>query len=329
MQIQENKIQEKIENKIIDSAIVGLGGRLIISKPTKDDFGSDLVMEKRGGYDDEKLHFKIFSLIGPVSTKKIVKEFLDDGLKSDKNFYLMFVYFNNVMQKVSDYVWLVPSTHFKDAAEATKSPEGNKILKFEADLDINKKNQFSKFLIYLKDLGSLSLVALESGRPIDYKEVIFAEQKIVNLESLKDFLVEARANTFASGNSPDDSPRLLGSVQMEFQKAEFFYRDIYFSGSKTFMGQEIVYLSSAPVWGMNYIGSRLGKLEESFLRDALLRLSDKCRLSQVCEYERREYKYEDRGQGDISDFSGQEKISVSKNEIYKLDYKGGLISDKI
>ena len=90
-----------------------------------------------------------------------------------------------------------------------------------------------------------------------------------------------------------------------------------------------MYQDSNPVWGMNYIGSAIGKLETAFLKESLFRLVGKCRLGGICEYEKREFKYQDRGQGGPEEFSGQEEIFVQGKSIYKLNYQGGLISDKV
>jgi hypothetical protein len=329
MEIKTSNIEEKIEDKVIDWIALGAGGRLIVSKPNKSIFGEDLLIEKRGDYKGEDIFIKVCSLIGPVDSEKITKDFLQDNFKTDKNFYLLFAYFDSVKQKISDYIWLIPSMQFKDMAELTESADGQKILRFESFLDIKQKDKYSKFLVYTKELGKLAFETFEAGGKFKFKETVFQETKAVNLESLKEFITEARANTYAANNSPADNPRLLGSVQLDFQKGNLFYRDVYFSGNKRFIGQEIIYQDSKPVWGMNYIGDEIGKLETSFLKDSLFRLAGKCRLGQNCEFEKREFKYEDLGQGSLDDFFGQEKIFVSGKSIYKLDYKGGLISDKL
>jgi hypothetical protein len=153
----------------------------------------------------------------------------------------------------------------------------------------------------------------------------FEEKKSVNLENLREFLTAARQNTYAASATPVDNPRLFGSTQLEFQKGDYFYRDIYFSGDKKFIGQEIVYEDSKLIWGMNYIGGQIGKLETSFLKESLMKLARTCRLGGTCEYEKREYKYQDQGQGNLEEFSGQEQIFVDDKNIYKLNYQGGLI----
>jgi len=60
----------------------------------------------------------------------------------------------------------------------------------------------------------------------------------------------------------------------------------------------------------------------------LFSLAQICRLWHNSDFERREYRYENFGQGDMDEFFGQEKISVSSKQVYKLEYRGGFISDK-
>ena len=77
---------------------------------------------------------------------------------------------------------------------------------------------------------------------------------------------------------------------------------------------------------MNYIGNQIGRLETVFLKESLFKLAEKCRLGGVCEYEKRELKYQDHGQGTLEDFFGKEEISLENKNIYKLEYRGGTIS---
>ena len=170
--------------------------------------------------------------------------------------------------------------------------------------------------------------ALEKGGKFNFKETDFEEKHKINPDSLKDFLCQARANTFAIGATPIDNPRLLASKQLEFQKGDYFYRDIYFTGDKKFVGQEIIYQGSKPIWAMNYMGDDVGKVETNFLKESLLRLADECRLGGNCEYEKREFKYKNQGHGSVEDFSGKEEIFSGKKNIYTLNYQGGLISNK-
>ncbi|MCX6721996.1 MAG: hypothetical protein NTY04_02305 [Candidatus Staskawiczbacteria bacterium] len=149
-----DNIQDEIEDKIIDCINSGVKGRLVIFKPEKNSFGEDLIVKKRGDYKEKEIHLQINSLVGPGEDVNFVKDFPKDNFKTDKNFYLIFVYFNEALQKINDYIWLVPSLKFKETAETIND---QKILRFESSLDVKQNNKYSEFLVDTKDLGKLML----------------------------------------------------------------------------------------------------------------------------------------------------------------------------
>ncbi len=321
-------IKEAIEDKVIDCINTNVEGRLIVFKPQKKGQEDYLAIERRGQYKEGKIYFQVNSLVIPAKSTVFVKDFFQESFKADKNFYLLFAYFDEVRQKIDDYVWLVPSSQFIDIADVVKPSDGKNLLRFESSSDFKNKNKYSKFLINIKDLGDIILSSLKEKKPLSFKAVDFEGKSTINLENLLDFLCTARQSIYASDSMGIDNPRLLESTQLEFQKANYFYRDIFFEGNKKIIGQEVIYLDSKPVWGMNYIGDKIKKTEVSFLKESLFHLVKDCRLGKNCEYEKREYKYQDQGAGDVDEFSGQEKIFLDGKSIYKLEYQGGLISDK-
>lgn len=324
-------IQEEIEDKIIDHINSGSASRLVIFKPEFNSFGADLAVERRAQYEGgKKMYFKINSLVIPAKNKSFAKDFPQDAFKADSDFYLLFVYFDEIKQKIDDNIWLIPSLDFEEITPVIKSDgyPPKKLLRFESSLNLKSNNQYSKFLININELGKLILSAFETGGKFSFKDPTLGERKI-NLEKLKEFLNEARKNTYASNEGRVDNPRLMSSEQLEFQKGDYFYRDVYFNGRNRFIGQEIVYLESDPIWGMNYIGDAMGRSETAFLKESLFNLSDKCRFGQICEYEKRELKYQDKGCGSLDNFYGEEKIFSNEKNIYKLNYRGGIISDKL
>ena len=180
-------IQEKIENKIIDQITTGASGRLITFKPEKDAKGADLIVERRGEYKEKALSFKVNSFIGSKENNSFVKDFLQDDFKADKDFYLLFVSFDEVLQKINEHIWLIPSLRFKDIADSVISPDGKKVLRFQAPLDVKNKNRYSKYLVNIKELGKLLIKAFESGGKFDFKDTGFEEKEVINLEGLKEF----------------------------------------------------------------------------------------------------------------------------------------------
>ncbi|MCX6723887.1 MAG: hypothetical protein NT155_01780 [Candidatus Staskawiczbacteria bacterium] len=155
-----DNIQEEIEDKVIDCINSGVNGRLVIFKPEKSLFGADLVVEKRGEYKEKgrEAHLKINILAGPAKEEILIKDFQQEGFKADKNFYMLFAYFDEVGQKLGNYIWLVPSLQFKDIAEVAQG-----FLRFEAPLDFKQKSKYSKFLIETKELGHVILSLIEKS----------------------------------------------------------------------------------------------------------------------------------------------------------------------
>lgn len=318
--------KEEIRDKVIDYINSGVSGRLIIYKPEKNIYEADLSVERRANYKEKGMYIQINSLIIPSKDAIIfIKDFPQESFNAEKNFYLLFVYFDKERQKIDDYIWLIPSLDFQDIAEVIKLEGDKKIFRFESSADLKKKNKYSRFIIKTEELGKTILKALEKGGKFDFKEIDFEGKNIINLANLKEFIIDARKNTYAANSTPVANPRLLASKQLEFQKGNYFYRDIYFLGEKKLIGQEIVYQDGKPIWGMNYIGDVIGKLETNFLKESLFRLTEQCRFGGVCEYEKREYKYEDQGEGSVDKFSGRELISLEGKNVYNLDYQGGII----
>jgi hypothetical protein len=239
------------------------------------------------------------------------------------------VCFDRIKQKVDDYIWLIPSLTFEDISDVAPLEDGKKATRFQGSLDSKNKDRYSKFLVNTKNAGKMIFDSFENNGKIDFKETIFQEKEEINKNRLIEFIAEARRNTFAADATATSNPRLFGSTQLDFQKGDYSYRDIYFNGNKRFVGMEMVYQSSKPVWSMSYTGSQIGKLETNFLREALYRSAEDCRFGKICDYEKREFRYQDNGEGNQDNFFGEEQMFSQGKSIYKLNYRGGLISDKL
>lgn len=310
-----------IENKIIDWITAKSGGQLTIFKPSNGK-GVDLVAKKRGKYPGEGLNIQVITISerNNLYEKDIEEEFLH----FDKNCYLIFVYFDLVEQDIKDYLWIVPSLEFRDTAETT-TLDGRPALRFQVPIELEGESIYNRFLIHRKNLAQI-LVRILTSEDFKFPKTKAGVIRSVNLKELKKFITEARDNTYAGEGNPVDNPRLLGSTQLEYQKRDYFYRDIYFNGEKNFIGQEVIYQDNVPAWSMVYCGSNEPKEAFKFLKKALLNLSEECRFGGKCRFEDDEFLYEDNGEGILERFSGQEKILARGKEIYKLNYLGGLIS---
>jgi|SRR3989344_297895 len=174
-------IEENVENLIIDLITKSSEDRLIAFKPQEATKSVDLVVKKRGEYNlpatikktkgsskigrtfqnlpknkSRELSFQINIFIGPSKTNIISKDFLKESFITSKDFYLMFIYFDEVKQDVSN-IWLIPSFAFLEIAEKKELKDNKIILRFETTVYLKNEDKYAKFLINKEELGNFLL----------------------------------------------------------------------------------------------------------------------------------------------------------------------------
>lgn len=179
-------IEENIKNRIIDLITEGSEDRLIVFKPKENTGAVDLIVKKRGEYKpsiapkrqktsfktgrvfsalpkdkSKELSFQINIFIGPGKTNNIIKDILQESFIPSKDFYLMFIYFDEVKQDVSN-IWFISSFVFSEIAERQKLKDNKTMLKFETAVDPKEKDKYTKFLISQKELGNSLLETIET-----------------------------------------------------------------------------------------------------------------------------------------------------------------------
>ena len=150
--------------------------------------------------------------------------------------------------------------------------------------------------------------------------------------NIKEFLIEAKKQTYANEKVEKVSSSRYGSKDYEYKKDNLIYHDTYFGGTN-FIGEEVVYLDNKICWAMNYYGVTLDeKLGEeaidSVLRPALMHVGEDKNVIPVRgpkEFNHGEYKYTFVVEGDLDYFSGIEIIYKNDKKIYELKCNGGLI----
>jgi hypothetical protein len=155
---------------------------------------------------------------------------------------------------------------------------------------------------------------------------LFSQAQLLN------FLAKAKQNTYPSDNVEYVvEPELEGSKQFEFAEGDFYYRDIYY-GNNFFVGQEVVYFKQVPIWSMTYSGGMTveahEKAEEAvfmFLKEALKRVSLECPLRGPKQMDYDKFRYKNAYVGNLGRFCGLEQIFFEEQEVYQLNYIGGLI----
>ena len=152
------------------------------------------------------------------------------------------------------------------------------------------------------------------------------------MERLKEFLIEAKKQTYANENVKKIASYREGSHDYEYSNGTMKYHDTYFGGIN-FMGEEVVYeQDDTPIWGMNYYGITLDKSlsEEAMdkaLRPALMQVGtdNTIPVRGPKQYIDGEYKYVFNVTGDLNCFEGEESIFKDGNKVYTLKCHGGTI----
>ena len=152
------------------------------------------------------------------------------------------------------------------------------------------------------------------------------------MKNLKDFLIEAKKQTYANGNVKKVESSRLNSFDYEYTDGKMIYHDTYFGGTD-FIGEEVVYdESQAPIWAMNYHGVTLNEnlSEEAIdnaLRPALMKVGedDILPLRGPKEFINGEYKYIFDVTGNLDNFEGEESIFKGEEKVYCLKCHGGRI----
>ena len=149
------------------------------------------------------------------------------------------------------------------------------------------------------------------------------------MDALEDFIIRAKAATYAGGGAPAASCR-PASHDLEFRDGGFRYLDSYFGGTD-FSGQEVVWRDGQPVWAMGYHGRVLrddlisGAEAGATVKAALTALYGQRRFLGGFRFRRGGHDYIDIADGDYRAFFGFEEIRVGEARAYGLRYFGGLI----
>jgi len=134
--------KEKIEYKLIDWIALESNGRLIAFKPEN---GADLVVQKRGGYNEKKLSFKI-------ETASLLK----GENTSEKNYYFVFANFDEVKQNIVEKIAVISSVDLLEVIKKIEKTSVNGI----ALKDFLNNKEYSTYLMDKKSFVSFLIANL-------------------------------------------------------------------------------------------------------------------------------------------------------------------------
>lgn len=144
-------------------------------------------------------------------------------------------------------------------------------------------------------------------------------------ERLKEFLCEAKKNTYAA-DGPQSAPSRPNSHDFLYEKGDYIYIDTYLGGER-FAGEEAVWENGVPVWAMNYAGRVLEeRFSGKFLHEALLLVPEAFPCRGPALYKNGDYTYTCRIQGDFSWYEGYEEIFCLDTKVYECRFHGGRLA---
>jgi hypothetical protein len=150
----------------------------------------------------------------------------------------------------------------------------------------------------------------------------------INLNELKSFVFDASRATYASGDMSIKQTQPDGSTAILYEKGSYRFHDNYFGG-EPYGGREVVFLDDKPIWMMVYYGlvheGVTAKGIYSFLMESLSNSTLAMPYRGPTSFENGSFKYENNLSGDITRFSGVEKIFMNGECVYEASYMGGLV----
>lgn len=152
-----------------------------------------------------------------------------------------------------------------------------------------------------------------------------------NIKNLKQFLIDSNKAGYAGGKEKQWIKENDHSTTIPFEKGKWKSHDNFFGG-EPYGGRTVVFYNDKPFWIMVYYGWVKKGVEINsvyeILRNALKQMPEDYPFRGPKGYKNNEYTYINYWQGNVENFSGEEKIKKNGKIIYKANYLGGLIDQK-
>jgi len=155
---------------------------------------------------------------------------------------------------------------------------------------------------------------------------------MLNKNELKKFLVKAKKATYAAGEAAKSIKEPDQSTSLIFTAGDWKYHDNYFGG-EPFGGREVAFYKDKPVYIMVYYGLVDKNITDfksiyEFLQQALLLIPEDNPYRGPESFQNNDFKYKNKFEGKVDNFSGEEKIYQNNKLIYQAKYIGGLIDQR-
>lgn len=144
-------------------------------------------------------------------------------------------------------------------------------------------------------------------------------------DSLIEFLVKAKKNTYAGNGKKEDVSCRSQSNDLIYEEGKYKYFDSYFGGER-FIGEEVLFVADKPVWAMNYSGVEFNEnFSGTFLKKALLNVPMNKPFRGPELFQEGDYLYICKSEGDFGFFSGKEEIYLGDEKVFECLFHGGII----
>ena len=150
----------------------------------------------------------------------------------------------------------------------------------------------------------------------------------MDLEKLKQFILEASHKTVFSEEDEVINKQKDGSVTRTYSNEDWSYHDNYFGG-EPYGGREVVFYKGKPVWMMVYYGWVVDGIDADRVYPILGKALSNSKVDKPYrgpdEYIEESTIYANDMEGDVENFRGEERIYDGEELLYIARYMGGLV----
>jgi hypothetical protein len=153
----------------------------------------------------------------------------------------------------------------------------------------------------------------------------------MDLNKLKQFILEANHNTYASGDKNIREKQEDNSKTITYSKGDWEYHDNYFGG-EPYGGRTVVFYKDKPVWMIVYYGWVTEGVDTDRVYPLLQRALRKSTLEKPyrgpSEFIEETSIYANDVEGSVENFRGEERIYDGDELLYIARYMGGLVDQE-
>jgi hypothetical protein len=155
---------------------------------------------------------------------------------------------------------------------------------------------------------------------------------MVNLKALRQFLIDSNKAGYAGGEEKKWIKESDQSTSIPFKKYPWRSHDNFFGG-EPYGGRTVVSYKEKPVWMIVYYGWVEEGIENNLvygiLKSALMHMPSEYPFRGPKEFTEGEFVYTNVWQGELKRFFGEENITRKGKPLYKANYIGGLVDQKV